>query len=108
METLALPASNAPVADILSFDVETKCTQITLEQLDRTIKMEDANGKLPKATPVEHVTLLRTIINMAKQVGGLKPVESQISIKENHVRRIQWKGEKGICPLENYLIERLV
>jgi hypothetical protein len=93
--------------ETLSFDEKTKFAYITREQLSRTMTLEDANGKLPKATPIEHFKLLEALELMAEETGHtIKP--QPIAICESNVRRLQWKGSKESCPISNYLVERLV
>jgi hypothetical protein len=96
--------------DFLLFDAENKSATIELPELDRTIKLEDAGGKLKPTAPVHHAELIKNVIELShKHLGsGITPVLTPMVIKQANSKRIQWKGEADKCPMENYLIERLV
>jgi hypothetical protein len=93
----------------LTFGKEDKACLIALEDLDRTMKLEDANGKLPKSAPIDHANLVKKLIVMAKEYApGNKPVIGPITVKQANCKRMMWKGNIDECPLEHYLVERLV
>lgn len=96
--------------DFLTFDTENKSATIELNDLDRTIKLEDAGGKLTASSPVHHAELIKNVIELShKHLGqGIEPILTPMVIKQGNSKRIQWKGEADKCPMENYLIERLV
>jgi hypothetical protein len=106
MSTLQI-GNGAVTAKPLVFDEKTKCAYLTVEELGQTMLLEDANGKLPRLTPVEHVTVLNDVLNLTAQYN-LQVDQKPLVISENNVRRLKWKGPKNDCPLENYLVERLV
>lgn len=110
---------------------------IELKDLEKTLKLELATGGLKKSAPVEHFTLLNGLMSMAEhdtEVGtflsqtewgnfGTQVSHSSMAIVKNpelsfsvdpihvndkYANRIQWTGEKDLCPIENYLIKRLV
>jgi hypothetical protein len=94
--------------ETLQFDND-KASIITLEDLDRTLKLEDGNGKLPKSAPIDHANLIKKLVEMAGQYVPKRKVQvGKITVKQQNCKRIMWKGDADQCPLENYLVERLV
>lgn len=95
--------------DFIEFDKETKMATITLAQLDRTIKLEEAGGKLKPTAPIEHVNLIKLLMEIAFKESGMQVRQDPLTIKEANVRRIRHnEKEDGPCPIEKYVIERLV
>lgn len=93
--------------EILVFSEDTKSAVIDIKTLDRTIKLEEANGKMPATAPMEHVELINTLVSEASARLKSKAAIMPITIKQANCKRIMWKGEKDKCPVENYLIERV-
>jgi hypothetical protein len=89
----------------LDFDKDRNA-YIDLATLDRTVKLEHADGKLPKVAPVEHVKLLRTVIDMGKRYVGHPVGMQNILIKDTNVKRIMHMDNTP-CPVEKYLIQRI-
>lgn len=95
--------------DYLKFDESTEACAIDLDTLNRTLKMEDAGGGLPRSAPIEHSNLLIDLIDLAKKhAKGFFPVLQPIIINQKNCRRIKWRKDQGDCPVENYQVERLV
>lgn len=94
--------------EVLSFD-ENKAAVMTIDDLDRTLKLEDGNGKLPKSAPIDHAALVKKLVHMAEEhVPKHKALVGPIIVKQQNCKRILWKGEADQCPIQNYLVERLV
>lgn len=93
--------------ETLLFDPADKSGVLTLEQLDRTLKFEDAGGKLPASAPIHHADLIKRIIEIA-QNEGRESVLAPIVVKQQNCKRVLFKGPAEECPLENYSVERMV
>lgn len=91
--------------ETLSFD-DAKITELNLDQLKQTLALESAKGGLPRNRPIEHFNLIENIQNLA-MAANLNIQMDPIWVTESGAARIQWKGEKDKCPLQNYLIQRL-
>jgi len=95
--------------DFLAFDAENKSATIELVDLDRTIKFEDAGGKLPASAPVHHADLIKHVMELShKHLTTYSPQVSPIVIKQNNCKRILYTGPADQCPIEKFVIERLV
>lgn len=95
--------------ETLVFETQNKSAIIQLEDLDRTIKLEEAGGSLPPSAPIHHSTLIKQIMEIShKHLTKFNPKTGNITIKQNNCKRIMWKGEASECPITNYLVERLV
>lgn len=93
----------------LEFDEINKASVIDLDTLDRTIKLEDGAGRLSPAAPLEHVTLFRNLMDMAgSKLKSFRPDLSAITIRQANCKRIKWRGPAAECPIENFLVERVV
>lgn len=111
MHDLIVANSNSsdPIQEI-HFDSKTKSAIIDLPTLERTIKLEDAGGKLPRTCPIEHSNLLMELFYMAQDYTGKKVTVKPLTIREGNVRRIRRTGadKNSPCPVESYVVERLV
>lgn len=96
-----------PNAEYLPFSQEDNVLNISLPALQRTLNYEDHNGKLPLARPVEHHELINSLCNKVVDAGFTPEIES-IYIKDSYSRRIGWKDKSLVCPIENYMIDRLI
>lgn len=95
--------------EVLAFEPENKSAEITLDDLDRTIKLEDGGGKLPTSAPIHHADLIKRVMEVShKHLTKFEPVLSPIVIKQNNCKRVLWKGAADQCPIDKYMIERLV
>lgn len=93
----------------LVFDPQHKSAIIQLEDLDKTIKLEEAGGSLPASAPIHHSDLIKEIMTIShKHLTKFNPKTGNITIKQNNCKRIMWKGKPDECPIDKYLVERLV
>ena len=95
METLSFEKGNAT---------------LTLPELSKTIRLELAKGGLPKNRPTEHFHLIDSIfeqVNSGLGTGMTADLEP-IHVHESYAKRIMWQGEKEACPVDKYLIDRVV
>lgn len=83
-------------------------TELTPEQLEKTVRYTDAQGNLPSTRPVEHYTVIRTVMDLIFTKTGKTPVCGPIYAAESQSMQVMWKGEKDKCPLENYLFQRII
>lgn len=85
--------------------------EITLQDLEQTVKLELATGGLKKSAPIEHFNLIKNIHSeLSNGLIGYKAeiVMDPIHINDKYAKRILWTGEKDACPIDKYLIERVV
>lgn len=95
--------------ETLLFDPTDKSAVIDLAMLDRTLKFEDAGGKLPQSAPIHHADLIKRLIELAhRHVPNYEPIMSPIVVKQQNCKRVLFKGPANECPLENYAVERIV
>lgn len=95
--------------DVLAFEPENKSALITLDDLDKTIKLEDGGGKLPASAPIHHADLIKKVVEIShKHLTKYSPVVGDITIKQGNCKRILWTGPPDQCPIEKYMVERLV
>lgn len=95
--------------EVLQFEPENKSALISLEDLDRTIKLEDGGGRLPASAPIHHADLIKRVVETShKHLTTYSPVVGNITIKQNNCKRVLWKGPADECPIEKYMVERLV
>jgi len=87
---------------------EKGLTTINRETLTRSASYELAKGTLPNSRPIPHYELLDKIIQRASKLQGITITEDPIYATEGQSLRVMWPGEKDKCPVENYLIQRLV
>jgi hypothetical protein len=95
--------------DTLIFDPESKTVPINIATLDKTIKMEDAGGKLTAACPIHHSDLIKRVVELSNtHLTKYEPIIGDIVIKKDNCKRIMWTGLAEECPVDKYLVERLV
>jgi hypothetical protein len=90
---------------------EKSSAEITLQDLEQTVRLEMASGGLPKNRPAEHFTLIGSVYNnLSRGLVGTNAtiVADPIHINEKYAKRIMWQGEKDSCPIDKYLVERVV
>jgi hypothetical protein len=88
--------------ETLVFDPQNKSAIIQLEDLDRTIKLEEAGGSLPPSAPIHHADLIKEIMTIShKHLKTYNPKTGNITIKAGNCKRIMWKGEAdvGVFPV---------
>ncbi len=96
-------------APVSTLDFEKGYCEMNLATLSRTMKMEFATGKPQPSRPVNHFELIERLAQQAmKRAGDVEVNVQQVIAAEAQARRLQWAGEKGKCPVENYYIERVV
>jgi len=81
---------------------------VDLPTLERTARYEGIRGNLPKTRPIEHHQLIRNVLDNIKSNISHGVVTDPIYASERQAMRVMWNGEKEECPVENYLIQRLV
>ncbi len=82
-------------------------TEVPVEVLRRTIKLEGAMGGLPKSRPIEHFELLDRLTDMVSDKLSLTPVYEPILVDGKKCRRVMWDGKDDACPVENYVVNNL-
>lgn len=80
---------------------------LDIPTLRRTTRYEMANGRLPKNRPVEHFELLDRITDTAA-AHRIEPEPGPVYASERQALRLNWKGNREECPVENFLIQRCV
>lgn len=81
---------------------------MSLDTLKRTASYEMANGSLPKNRPIEHHELLSRIVDAGAKMSDTTVEVEPIWATEKQSLRVMWSGDKSDCPVENYLVQRLV
>lgn len=92
-----------------TLEFENGVAKISLPTLKRTVAYEDARGNLPKVRPIEHVAMLEMIHEMIRNKGisieeGIDPIYAA----ESQSMRIGHKDKDQLCPVEKFLIQRIV
>ncbi len=90
---------------ILNF--EKGLATISRETLSKSASYELAKGTMPAARPISHHELLDKIVQRAAKLN-ITVTEDPIYATESQSMRVMWPGKKEECPIENYLIQRLV
>ena len=81
---------------------------LDLPTLDRTVKYEMAKGGLPRNRPIEHFKLIRDIQSNIKDNTKLDSTIDTIYTSERQAMRVMYEGDPEDCPIENYLLQRVV
>lgn len=88
---------------------EKSVVEIDLPTLMASAPYENAKGGFPKSRPIEHYQLIQDILDMAqKEVPHAEIKLDPIVVHETGSQRLLWRGEAEKCPVENYLLNRLV
>lgn len=94
-------------AKTLPFDSENQVLNITPEALRRTVSLESVSGKMPAKQPVEHIVIIDRLQAMADQHGYPTRVEN-LYIKDAYCKRTMWPNKDIPCPLDHYLVNRVI
>jgi hypothetical protein len=92
--------------DTLIFDAD-KSAAIDLPTLDRTIKLESFRGRT-QLHPYTHADLLKKLVETSHKYTDYTPVIAPIIVKSDRCRRREWQGKDEDCPVENYVVDRLI
>ncbi len=87
---------------------EKGLTTIDRSTLTRSASYELAKGNLPASRPIPHHELLQRIIDTTSKMQNIEVIEDPIYATEAGSLRVMFPGKKEECPIENYLIQRLV
>ena len=86
---------------------ENNIAELDLSTLERTVKYEMAKGGLPVNRPMEHYKLITSLKDNIQDNTKLEAKIDTIYTSERQAKQIMFDG-KGECPIENYLLERVV
>jgi hypothetical protein len=101
-----------------TFNFDKGIVEIDNDTLKRTADYELAKGGLPNSRPIEHHAFIETVGNILADRTGKSVTPDSIIIPERHAARVMYperhaarvmyKGDKALCPVENYLVQRVL
>ena len=91
-----------------TFNFDKGIVEIDNDTLKRTADYELAKGGLPNSRPIEHHAFIETVGNILADRTGMSVTPDSIIIPERHAARVMYKGDKALCPVENYLVQRVL